>query len=302
VSSTPAPPVTLPIFRHGKVRETYDLGDKLLMVATDRLSAFDVILPSPIPGKGVLLTQLSRYWLERTRLLVPNHFIGTEITGIVPAEMRPSIEHRAMLVRKAERIDIECVVRGYLAGSGWKEYLERQTLADQPLPAGLRQCERLPEPVFTPALKNDDGHDENISLEHLKRAIGADLSQTLQAMSLALYRYAADDVAARGLILADTKFEFGWIDGELTLIDEAFTPDSSRYWDAATYEPGRDQDSFDKQFVRNWLLESGWNRDPPGPVLPDDVIAGTLSRYRTAFEMITGTTVEQYIESNRRNG
>ncbi len=292
----------LPIFRRGKVRDTYDLGDNLLMVASDRLSAFDVVLPSSIPGKGVLLTQLSHYWLRTTRHIVPNHFVSTDLTGIVPPEGRSAVEHRAMVVRKADRIDIECVVRGYLAGSGWREYLERQSLAEQPLPAGLRQCERLPEPVFTPALKNDEGHDENVSTQHLDARIGAELSQRLQSVSLALYRFAAAEVAKRGLILADTKFEFGFIDGELALIDEALTPDSSRYWDASTYEPGRDQDSFDKQFVRNWLTDSGWDHEPPGPMLPEAVIAGTQDRYRAAFEMITGQSVEQYIETNRRDG
>jgi phosphoribosylaminoimidazole-succinocarboxamide synthase len=300
VTATSDQNMTLPLFRRGKVRETYDLGDRLLMVASDRLSAFDVVLPSEIPGKGVLLNQLSRHWFEKTQHIIPNHFITTNLTGVVPAEQLPEFEHRAMVVRKAERIDIECVVRGYLAGSGWKEYRERQTLAGKPLPAGLRQCHRLSEPVFTPALKNDNGHDENVSIQHLISAIGAELSQRLQALSLALYRFAAAEIAGRGLILADTKFEFGFVAGELTLIDEAFTPDSSRYWDAASCEPGRDQESYDKQFVRNWLLESDWDSEPPGPVLPDDVIAGTLSRYRAAFEKITGQTIEQYIESNRR--
>ncbi len=302
MSPTPVQIETLPLFRRGKVRETYDLGDNLLMVASDRLSAFDVVLPSTIPGKGVLLTQLSHFWLERTRHIVPNHFVSSDITGVVATDPLSDIDNRAMIVRKAERIDIECVVRGYLAGSGWKEYLAQQTLADRALPAGLQQCERLPEPVFTPALKNDHGHDENVSIQVLDSAVGPVLSQQLQEISLALYRFAADQVAARGLILADTKFEFGFIDGTLTLIDEALTPDSSRYWDASTYLPGRDQDSYDKQFVRDWLIESGWNREPPGPVLPDEVIAGTLSRYQAAFELITGQQVEQYIESNRRNG
>lgn len=292
----------LPIFRRGKVRDTYDLGDNLLMVASDRLSAFDVVLPSTIPGKGVVLTQLSHFWLNNSRQIVPNHFVSADTTGIVPSDVRPSFEHRAMVVRKAERVDIECIVRGYLAGSGWREYLARQTLADQPLPTGLRQCERLPEPVFTPALKNDEGHDENVSIHYLEATLGLELTHQLQTVSLDLYRFAATEAAARGLILADTKFEFGFIDGELTLIDEALTPDSSRYWDATTYEPGRDQDSFDKQFVRDWLTESGWNHEPPGPHLPEPVIAGTLNRYRAAFEKITGQTVEQYIETNRRDG
>lgn len=302
MSASPPPVLPLPVFRRGKVRDTFDLGDRLLMVASDRLSAFDVVLPSEIPGKGILLTQLSHYWLEKTRHIIPNHLVSTSVAALVPVDRLPDFENRSMIVRKAERIDIECVVRGYLAGSGWKEYRERQSLADRPLPAGLRQCERLAEPVFTPALKNDDGHDENVSIQHLDSAIGSDLSRTLQDVSLALYRYAADEVSTRGLILADTKFEFGFVDGELTLIDEAFTPDSSRYWDAATFEPGREQESYDKQFVRNWLIESGWDREPPGPSLPEEVVAGTRSRYHAAFERITGKTIEEYIESQRRNG
>ena len=302
MSYTSARLENLPLFRRGKVRETYDLGDNLLMVASDRLSAFDVVLPSTIPGKGVLLTQLSHFWLEKTRDIVPNHFVSSDIRSVVAADPLSDLDSRAMIVRKAERIDIECVVRGYLAGSGWREYLERQTLADQLLPARLQQSERLPEPVFTPALKNDHGHDENVSIQVLDSTVGLELSRHLQEISLALYRFAAEQVAACGLILADTKFEFGFINGELTLIDEALTPDSSRYWDASTYQLGRDQDSFDKQFVRDWLIDSGWNREPPGPVLPDEVIDGTRSRYQAAFELITGQLVEQYIESNRRNG
>ena len=301
MSSSPPLLEHLPVFRQGKVRDTYDLGDTLLMVASDRLSAFDVVLPSTIPAKGILLTQLSHYWLTTTRQIVPNHLVTTDVTGIVSPESRPEVEHRAMVVRKAERVDIECVVRGYLAGSGWREYLDRQTLADQLLPAGLRQCERLPEPVFTPALKNDEGHDENVSIQHLETMFGAELTHRLQAVSLDLYRFAASEAATRGLILADTKFEFGYIDGELTLIDEALTPDSSRYWDVTTYEPGRDQDSYDKQPVRDWLTKSGWNHNPPGPRLPEPVIARTIERYRTAFAKITGQTVERYVETNRRD-
>lgn len=292
----------LPVYRRGKVRDTYDLGDTLLMVASDRLSAYDVVLPSTIPGKGVLLTQLSHYWLRTTRHIVPNHFVSTDIPGIVSSDCSQGLVHRSMVVRKAERVDIECVVRGYLAGSGWREYSERQTLADQPLPAGLLQGDRLPEPVFTPALKNDEGHDENVSIQHLEATLGSVLTRQLQNVSLDLYRFAVTMAAAHGLILADTKFEFGFIDGELTLIDEVLTPDSSRYWDATTYQPGKDQNSFDKQFVRNWLTESGWNRNPPGPVLPESVIGGTLDRYRAAFEMITGQTVDQYVATKRRDG
>ncbi len=285
--------IDLPLFRRGKVRDTYDLGDRLLMVASDRLSAFDVILPTPIPGKGVVLTQLSRFWFELSRHIVPNHITPTPISEVIPGIPADSdLSLRSLIVRKAERIDIECVVRGYLAGSGWSEYRQLGTLASETLPSGLSQCERLDQPRFTPALKNDDGHDENVSIASVDDVLGAELRRLIQSTSLALYEFAAESAATRGLILADTKFEFGFIDGELTLIDEVFTPDSSRFWDAATYEPGRDQASFDKQFVRDWLLASGWNREPPGPTLPPEIVTGTIGRYITAFERLTGTTLE----------
>ncbi len=290
-----------PLFRTGKVRDTYDLGDRLLMVASDRLSAFDVVLPSVIPGKGVLLTQLSHYWFDLTGKIVPNHLLGDGSVDTISFPNMGNIQDRAMLVRKAKRIDVECVVRGCLAGSGWREYAESQTLAGRRLPERLRQCERLPAPVFTPALKNDAGHDENISVADLENAIGGELTGTLEALSLKLFAFASATAEARGLILADTKFEFGFIDGALTLIDEALTPDSSRYWDAQTYQPGHDQESFDKQFVRNWLVDSGWNREAPGPILPEHVIQETQARYQSAFERITTQTVDSYIESRRRN-
>jgi phosphoribosylaminoimidazole-succinocarboxamide synthase len=280
----------LPLFRRGKVRDTYDLGDELLMVATDRLSAFDVVLPTPIPRKGVVLTQLSRFWFELTNRIVPNHLVSAS-TANLPQwldAMTSELADRAMIVRKAERIDVECVVRGYLAGSAWQEYRSNVTVAGESMPAGLDQSDRLPRPQFTPAVKNDAGHDANVSLAQLRNLIGRDLAHRLEGESLALYSFAADYSSRRGLILADTKFEFGWIDGQLTLIDELLTPDSSRFWDAAVYSPGGDPASFDKQYVRDWLLASGWNREPPGPTLPPDVVAGTSRRYLEAFQRLTG--------------
>jgi len=277
-------------FHQGKVRDTYDLGDRLLMVASDRISAFDVVLPTRILGKGIVLTQLSRFWFERTRDLVSNHMVTIDLTALetVGEQELPELDGRAMIVRKAERIDVECVVRGYLAGSGWAEYGATGTLAGQPLPPGLRQADRLDEPRFSPAIKNDDGHDENVSVARLGSLVGAGLAGRLEEVSLALYGFAATFAAERDLILADTKFEFGFVDGELTLIDELLTPDSSRFWDAALYRPGGDQPSFDKQFVRDWLSRSGWNREPPAPELPAEVVAGTTERYHGAYERLTG--------------
>jgi phosphoribosylaminoimidazole-succinocarboxamide synthase len=262
-----------------------------------------VVLPTPIPGKGVVLTQLSRFWFDRTGHIVPNHLITTDLSELsLDQTARQLVIGRSMIVRKAERIDVECVVRGYLAGSGWTEYVQNGTLAGQPLPAGLRQAERLDAPVFTPALKNDAGHDENVGIADLDAVIGSDLRSRLQTLSLALYGFAAEYAAERGLILADTKFEFGFIDGELTLIDEALTPDSSRFWDAHRYEPGRDQASFDKQFVRDWLTQSGWNREPPGPELPDHIVRGTSERYRAAFARLTGDEIGPLQTADGRSG
>lgn len=280
-------------FRRGKVRDTYVVGDDLLMVASDRISAFDVILPTPIPGKGAILTQLSRFWFGLTDEIIPNHLITASVDELPDelAQYRDELAGRAMLVRRAERIDVECVVRGYISGSAWVEYQKSSTVAGEPLPAGLRQADRFPQPIFTPAIKNDDGHDQNISIAHLRELVGLDLAASLETTSLAVYEYAAGHSLLQGIILADTKFEFGWIDGELRLIDEILTPDSSRFWDAAVYEPGRDQASFDKQFVRDWLNLSGWNKEPPGPELPAEVVAGTLSRYQEAYERLTGSTL-----------
>ncbi|MCC6790499.1 MAG: phosphoribosylaminoimidazolesuccinocarboxamide synthase [Thermomicrobiales bacterium] len=280
----------LELFRRGKVRDTYVVDDALLMIATDRISAFDVVLPTPIPRKGIVLTQLSRFWFDLTRNTVPNHLITADITKF-PEELRelgPQLAGRSMLVKRAERIDIECVVRGYLAGSAWNEYRSSGTVAGETLPAGLQQAAQLPEPIFTPAAKNDTGHDVNISIAELRRQVGRELADQLEDASQKIYLLASEFAARRGIIIADTKFEFGFIDGQLCLIDELLTPDSSRFWEAAGYEPGHDQASFDKQFVRNWLESTGWDKTPPGPELPDDVVAGTASRYHEAFKRITG--------------
>lgn len=280
----------LELFRRGKVRDTYIVDDALLMIATDRISAFDVVLPTPIPRKGIVLTQLSRFWFDLTRNTVPNHLITADVAQF-PEELRelgPQLAGRSMLVKRAERIDIECVVRGYLAGSAWNEYRSSGTVAGETLPAGLQQAAQLAEPIFTPAAKNDTGHDVNISIAELRRQVGRELADQLEDASQKIYLLASEFAARRGIIIADTKFEFGFIDGQLCLIDELLTPDSSRFWEAAGYEPGHDQPSFDKQFVRNWLESTGWDKTPPGPELPDDVVAGTASRYHEAFKRITG--------------
>jgi phosphoribosylaminoimidazole-succinocarboxamide synthase len=259
------------------------------MVASDRLSAFDVVMPTPFPGKGVLLTQLAAFWFERTRHIVPNHLISTEVADF-PPEARAQAERlagRTMLTRLAERIDIECVVRGYLAGTGWADYRRTGAVCGHRLPPGLRESERLPEPLFTPAGKSDVGHDENISVDETERRIGATLTRRLADLSRQLYEFAAAHALARGIIIADTKFEFGLIDGEVILIDEALTPDSSRFWEADQYAPGGAQPSLDKQFVRDWLNASGWNKEPPAPELPPEVVEGTLARYRSANERLT---------------
>ena len=280
----------LPRFRSGKVRDTYDLGDKLLMVASDRLSAFDVILPDGIPDKGAVLTQLSVFWFGRTQDIQPNHVLSTdveELRGLV-GDYAEVLRDRFMIVRKAERIEVECVVRGYVAGSAWVEYQRDGSVCGQALPAGLVESARLPAPVFTPASKNDTGHDENISVAEVENRIGTDLTRRLIDGSQAIYAEAARYADERGIIIADTKFEFGLCDRELIVIDEMLTPDSSRFWEAAAYEPGRPQESYDKQFVRDWLIASGWDRNPPAPPLPAEVIEGTARRYREAYERITG--------------
>lgn len=280
----------LPRFGTGKVRDTYDLGDRLLMVTTDRLSAFDCILPNGIPGKGAVLTKLSAFWFGRTGDMIPNHLLSTDVADLPDAvrSRADELANRFMLVRKARRIDYECVVRGYLAGSGWAEYQETGSVCGVRLPAGLRQADELPEPIFTPATKAESGHDVNISLEVMKNRIGEDLGQALADASVAIYRAAADYALDRGIIIADTKMEFGLLDGRLILIDELLTPDSSRFWAVGEYHPGGSPPSFDKQYVRDWLERSGWNKQPPAPELPPEVVAGTASRYREALEWLTG--------------
>jgi phosphoribosylaminoimidazole-succinocarboxamide synthase len=280
----------LPLFRRGKVREMYAVDDdRLLMVASDRVSAFDVIMDEPIPGKGAVLTALSAFWFHKTSDLVRNHLISDSVTDL-PAplhEAEPSIRGRWLLVQRAERIDIECVVRGYLAGSAWAEYRRLGTVADEALPSGLVESQRLAAPIFTPAIKAESGHDENISRFRLAEMVGAERARLLEELSLRLYTAGADHAASRGLLLADTKFEFGVLDGEVILIDEALTPDSSRYWPADQYAPGGPQPSFDKQFLRDFLESSGWNKEPPPPRLSEEVIAGTAARYEEALRRLT---------------
>jgi phosphoribosylaminoimidazole-succinocarboxamide synthase len=269
-----------PKLRSGKVREIFDLDDRLLFVATDRVSAFDVILPNLIPGKGRLLTEISRFWFERTRRLVPNHLVTCSLDGLdLTRDEREQLEGRSMVIRRAERIDIECVVRARLAGSGWGEYREHGTLAGEPLPAGLREGDALPEVRFTPATKNDAGHDENISTGELASVAGEGRAKALEETSRIVFAFASRLAERAGFILADSKFEFGMIDGRLTLIDEALTPDSSRYWNIEDIEPGHPPQGYDKQVIRNWLLESGWDREPPAPELPDDIVSLARERY-----------------------
>lgn len=285
----------LPLFGRGKVRDTYDLGDRLLMVATDRISAFDAILPNGIPDKGRVLTLLSAFWFGRTREIIPNHLISVE-TADLPESLSASAEmlaDRFMLVRKAKRLDFECVVRGYLAGSGWADYQRTGSVCGVKLPKGLRQADQLPEPIFTPATKAESGHDINISLDEMKNSVGEDLGQAIADVSIALYRAAESYALDRGIIIADTKMEFGLLDDQLILIDELLTPDSSRFWAVGEYAPGGSPPSFDKQYVRDWLERSGWNKQPPAPILPDDVVAGTASRYREAYEWLTGETLPE---------
>lgn len=278
----------LRLFRAGKVRNVYDLGDRLLMVSTDRLSAFDHILPTPIPDKGRVLTAISNHWFKATAGLVPNHLISADFAEIRKEfSLDSEFEGRTVLVQKAERFDVECVVRGYLAGSGWKEYRKSGSVAGHSLPSGLVESSKLPGPIFTPAIKNDTGHDENIARERLKDILGTELSNELERLSLKLYNFAAERLAAKGLILCDTKFEFGRKDGRILLIDEMLTPDSSRLWDATAYRPGASQDSFDKQFVRDYLEKIGWNKQPPVPALPPEVAQGTARRYQEALRRIT---------------
>jgi phosphoribosylaminoimidazole-succinocarboxamide synthase len=267
---------------------------RLLMVASDRISAFDVVMREPIPGKGIVLTALSELWFDRTRHLVPNHLLSADPADFPPTlqRFRGQLAGRALLVRRAERIDFECVVRGYLAGSAWAEYRRAGTMAGEPLPPGLVESQQLPEPIFTPATKATTGHDQNITIDTLAARLGLEVAERLRRASLELYAFGAERAAQCGLILADTKFEFGWFDGALILIDEALTPDSSRYWPADTYQPGRPQPSFDKQYLRDYLESTAWNKEPPPPPLPDDVVRTTAEKYREAYLRLTADDSE----------
>jgi len=273
----------------GKVRDIYEIGaDRLLIVATDRLSAFDVVLPTPIPDKGRVLTQLSLFWFEKLKDVVPHHVISAKNFSGELAPYVAALEGRAMLVRRTEPVPIECVGRGYISGSGFKDYQKTGAICGIPLPAGLRESDRLPEPIFTPSTKATTGHDENISFEETVARVGKPLAEKLRGTSLEIYRRAAEYAAARGIITADTKFEFGLLGDELIWIDEALTPDSSRFWPVDQYAPGKPQPSFDKQFVRDYLEQIGWNKQPPAPALPPDVVAATRAKYRDAYQRITG--------------
>jgi phosphoribosylaminoimidazole-succinocarboxamide synthase len=277
----------LPLHSRGKVRDTYRLSDReLLMVSTDRISAFDVVLPTPIPEKGRVLNQLSLAWFHETSDLVRNHLSADQSIAPDLLDAMPDLDQRSMRVVMAQPVMFECVVRGYLSGSGWKDYVKTGSIAGEPLLAGLKDSDRLPEPIFTPATKALTGHDENISRAELAKRAGGELAQTLERLSLSLYRFGAERALERGLILADTKFEFGLLDGEVILIDEVLTPDSSRFWDLDQYKPGGPQPSFDKQYVRDYLEQIGWNKQPPAPPLPDEVVAGTSARYLEALRRL----------------
>jgi phosphoribosylaminoimidazole-succinocarboxamide synthase len=286
------PTVTdLPLIASGKVREMYEMGDRILMVASDRISTYDVVHPTPIPGKGAVLTGLSAFWFSKTRHIVNNHYISA--TEGVPEDVRG----RAMAVRRLKMLPVECVVRGYITGSGWKDYQATGKVSGIELPPGLRESERLPTPIFTPSTKAETGHDEAIDFEGAVELVGdRDLMAKVRDISIALYQFGAGHARDRGVILADTKFEFGLDEaGTLAIGDEVLTPDSSRYWPADGYEPGRSQPSFDKQYVRDWASGSGWDKTPPAPEIPDDVVAGTRERYVDAYERITGESFDDWM-------
>ncbi len=287
----------LPLFIRGKVRDTYNLDNLLLIIATDRISAFDSVLPCGIPNKGLVLNQLSAFWFEKTKNLVPNHLVEVVddvhcLDAHLPTESRfpyPSyLTGRSMIVKKAKRIPIECVVRGYLSGSAWAEYQQHGTVSGSILPKGLQESQELPQPLFTPTTKAESGHDLPISIDEMKRLVGEALAEELKEKSLAIYSYAQEYARARGIIIADTKMEFGLDNNKLILIDELLTPDSSRFWDTAQYKVGQSQPSYDKQPVRDWLVQAGWNKEPPAPMLPPEVVEATTKRYQQAYERLTG--------------
>ena len=280
----------VPKIKSGKVREVFDLGDRLLFVATDRISAFDCVMPNGIPRKGEVLTQLSHFWFGQTESLVPNHLLA-KAGDPLPPQLQPfaaQLAGRSMIVKKATPLTIECVVRGYLAGSGWKEYQRSQTVCGIPLPAGLQESSELPAPIFTPATKAETGHDENIPFETAAKLVGADIAERARDLSLRIYNFARDYARKRGIIIADTKFEFGLFNGELLLIDEVLTPDSSRFWPADKFQPGQAQPSFDKQFVRDYLETLTWDKSPPAPSLPPLIVSRTQAKYLEAYERLTG--------------
>ena len=285
----------LPLFCRGKVRDTYNLDDKLLIVSTDRLSAFDVVLPDPIPDKGRVLNQISFFWFEKTSQVMPNHLI-TPIDTLdslkqyfTPKTTLPDyLIGRSMITLKAERVPVECVVRGYISGSAWAEYKQAGTISGTPTPKGLQESQELPEPIFTPTTKADTGHDEPLSKKEMENLVGKSTARELEEKSLSVYQHARNYARGRGIIIADTKFEFGFVDGKLILIDELLTPDSSRFWDTAQYTVGCSQPSLDKQPVRDWLVASGWNKEPPAPKLPPEVIKATTRRYVEAYQRLTG--------------
>lgn len=282
--------INLPLFIKGKVRNVYDLDDKLLIVVTDRISAFDVVFPNLIPNKGRVLNSISEFWFDYTSDIIGNHMITTDVNEY-PAglsQFKEELQGRSMLVKKVKMVEAECIVRGYLEGSGLKEYQNTGSICGIKLPAGMKQCEKLPEPIFTPSTKATEGHDENVTFDVLVDKIGIELATKLRDTSIALYNKASKYAESKGLILADTKFEFGIIDGQLVVADEMFTPDSSRFWDVSDYEPGRPQKSFDKQFVREYLEDIKWDKKPPAPELPEDVISKTEAKYIEAYEKITG--------------
>ena len=289
------------LLHRGKVRDTYDLGDdRLLMVASDRISAFDVVMDQPIPGKGIILTQMSSFWFGVIEHVMPNHLIavaddevamaGVEITGAL-AELTPELARRSMVIKKAERIDIECVVRNYIAGSAWAEYERLGTMNGMPLPAGMKAAERFSEPVFTPSTKAETGHDVALTPTEARDLVGVELHRALEDKSIEIFQVAHDYAAERDMILVDTKFEFGFVDGELTIIDEVLTPDSSRYWNTNDWAPGHFPPAFDKQYLRAWLLETDWNREPPPPVLPGEVVGKTQERYLESYRRLSGKSL-----------
>jgi phosphoribosylaminoimidazole-succinocarboxamide synthase len=288
----------LPRIASGKVREIFDAGDHILMVATDRISVFDVVLPTPIPGKGAVLAGLSQFWFERTKSIVANHLVAWRLSEFPPEMRSPELAGRAQLVRKAEIIPLECIVRGYITGTGWKDYQKTGEVCGHKLPQGLLEAQQLPEPLFTPSTKASGGeHDVNVSIDEAKEIVGdAALVERIADVAIRLYEHAREYAASRGIILADTKYEFGLVDGELTVCDELFTPDSSRYWPADEWKPGSNPPSFDKQYVRDYAETVGWNKSYPGPELPAEVVEGTTARYREAYEHVTGRSLDDYLK------